>query len=68
MRYPFTDGCNSFWHIFFGFLAFYLGSKMIVVFFLIWQLKDPREKNLFIDIGEFLFGFLLARETLIETI
>ena len=55
-RELFTDGFNSFWHFVFGVFAFYFG--WLVLLFFAYQLKDPYEKNVFIDLTEFLLGYL----------
>lgn len=56
MRDLFTDGWNSFWHVVFGFLgAFY---HPIILIFVIYQLVDPFETNMQIDIFEGMIGFL----------
>ena len=59
MRALFTDGWNSFWHFFFGILAnFYW---IMIPGFMGYQLADPYEKNLFIDVSEFAIGFMLYK-------
>ncbi len=55
-RSLFTDGWNSFWHFFFGMITFkYL---WIAPLFIIYQLYDIYDKNLFVDITEYLIGYL----------
>ena len=58
MRYPFTDGWNSFFHIFFGFWG--TASPLIFIFFLAYQLIDPSEMNVMIDLTEFLVGYWIS--------
>lgn len=58
MRLPFTDGWNSFWHFVFGITG--TGSPLIFLAFLAYQLKDPSEINILIDLAEFLVGYYLA--------
>jgi hypothetical protein len=53
-RHLFTDGLNSFWHFFFGIAA--IKYKWIIPLFIIYQLYDYNDKNLFVDITEFLLG------------
>jgi hypothetical protein len=56
MRDLFTDSWNSFWHIFFGFVgAFY---PLVLIIFILYQLADPLETNMQIDIFEGMIGFL----------
>jgi len=56
MRNLFTDYWNSFWHVIFGFIgAFYYPVLLI---FVIYQLADPFETNMQIDIFEGMIGFL----------
>lgn len=54
----FTDGFNSFWHFVFGVLS--VRFLIIVPLFLAYQLSDIYEKNVWIDIGEFVIGFGLG--------
>ncbi len=60
-RKIFTDSYNSLWHFIFGILAVFYNP--IYIFFILYQLINPYEKNLFIDLFEFLigviFGFIL---------
>ena len=58
MRLLFTDGLNSFWHVAFGIVAVWFW--WITPLFLAYQLKDPSEKNILIDLGEFAIGWALA--------
>jgi hypothetical protein len=56
MRNLFTDGWNSFWHFVFGILGYY--SWLTVVLFVLYQLQDPFETNITVDLTEFLLGYL----------
>ena len=55
MRYFFTDGMNSFWHVAFGGMAVWIW--WIVPIFVLYQLMDPFEKNVLVDLGEFFVGY-----------
>jgi hypothetical protein len=56
MRDLFTDGWNSFWHFIFGFLgAFY---HPVLSVFIVYQMIDPLEHNMLIDIFEGMVGFV----------
>lgn len=57
-RQLFTDGWNSFWHFVFGFIALY--NIVISVLFILYQLYDYNDKNLFVDLFEFLIGYTVA--------
>jgi len=53
----FTDGWNSAWHVIFGVLG---GEFLLIIpIFVAYQLIDFHDVNLFIDLGEFVIGFLL---------
>jgi hypothetical protein len=54
MRQLFTDGINSFWHLFFGLAAAWFW--WIAPLFVLYQLKDPYEKNILVDLTEFAVG------------
>ena len=54
-RELFTDGWNSFWHVLLGVLS--IRFLVIVPIFVIYQLIDFYDKNLFVDIAEFFIGF-----------
>lgn len=54
----FSDGWNSFWHIAFGILA--IKIKTIVPLFIFYQFLDVEEINVFVDIIEFLCGYILG--------
>lgn len=59
MRELFTDSWNSFWHVLFGFIgAFY---PPILFVFILYQLEDPFETNVQIDIFEGMIGFLAGK-------
>jgi hypothetical protein len=51
----FTDGWNSFWHVVFGILSIYYW--IIIPIFVIYQLMDYKDVNLWIDLLEFAVGF-----------
>jgi hypothetical protein len=53
-RAIFTDGWNSFWHVFFGIVS--IRFNIIIPIFIIYQLIHLYDKNLFIDISEFFIG------------
>lgn len=55
-RALFTDGWNSFWHIFFGFLS--IRFNIVIPIFIIYQLIHLYDNNLFIDLSEFFIGYL----------
>jgi hypothetical protein len=56
MRDLFTDYWNSFWHVVFGFLgSLYLP---VLIIFIMYQLADPFETNMQIDIFEGMIGYL----------
>ena len=57
-RRLFTDGWNSFWHLAFGILA--IKIKTIVPLFIFYQFLDVEEINVFVDIIEFLCGYMLG--------
>ena len=52
----FTDGWNSFWHVIFGMMT--LWYWWISPIFIAYQLKDYKDPNLWIDLAEFLFGWV----------
>jgi hypothetical protein len=54
-RELFTDGWNSFWHVLFGILS--IRFFIIIPIFVIYQLTDIHDNNLFVDLTEFLIGF-----------
>ena len=55
MRLPFTDGANSFWHVFFGAVA--TQSMLVGILFILYQVWDLFEKNMLVDIFEFFCGY-----------
>jgi hypothetical protein len=57
-RSLFTDGLNSMWHVVFGIGGVYFWP--IVVVFILYQLKDPYEENILIDILEFMIGYMIT--------
>jgi hypothetical protein len=57
-RRLFTDNWNSFWHVAFGVLAYKL--KLLVPLFIFYQFLDIADINVFVDIVEFLCGYILA--------
>jgi hypothetical protein len=64
MRLPFTDGWNSFWHFFFG--TWSTATPVVFFIFLVYQLRQPNEKNILIDLIEFIIGYYLAWYTLLK--
>jgi hypothetical protein len=54
----FTDGWNSFWHVAFGVLA--IKFQTMVPLFIFYQFLDVEEINVFVDIVEFLCGYMLG--------
>jgi len=58
MRPLFTDGANSAWHVIFGAAAAWIW--WITPLFVLYQLQDPFEKNILIDLGEFAIGWGIA--------
>ena len=57
-RRLFTDNWNSFWHVAFGVLAYKL--KLLVPLFIFYQFLDLTDVNVFVDIMEFLCGYLVG--------
>jgi len=55
MRVLFADGWNSFWHFVFGFIGAFFAPSLY--HFIDYQLFDPYETNVLIDILEGLLGF-----------
>ena len=55
MRPLFTDGWNSFWHVFFGVLAIHF--YIIIPVFVLYQLIDWYDVNMMIDLSEFFIGY-----------
>ncbi len=54
----FTDGWNSFWHFFFGFIS--IKYILIMPFFVLYQLYSFNDVNLHIDLVEYFIGYLLS--------
>jgi hypothetical protein len=54
-RALFADGWNSFWHFFFGCLA--VKQYVVIPAFILYQLIDYKDVNLWIDLAEFFLGF-----------
>jgi hypothetical protein len=54
----FTDGWNSFWHVIFGSLSVWY--VFVMPLFILYQLNDFYEVNLFVDLAEFFVGFFVA--------
>ena len=57
MRALFTDKWNSFWHFWFGVLSRWV--RIIIPNFIIYELIDFRDVNLWIDLSEFFMGLVL---------
>jgi hypothetical protein len=55
-RLLFTDNWNSFWHIIFG--VFAVKISCIVPLFIFYQLADQDDKNVFVDLLEFTYGYI----------
>ena len=55
MRALFADGWNSFWHVVFGMIG--SGHPVVLLLFILYQLIDPFEMNVWIDITEGLIGY-----------
>jgi hypothetical protein len=55
MRKLFNDGYNSLWHFLFGILAYHYW--IVIVIFVSYQLMDPTEENVLIDLTEFFIGY-----------
>lgn len=54
----FTDSWNSLWHFVFGVLA--IKFKLFVPLFIFYQCIDISEENIFVDIWEFLIGYVFG--------
>jgi hypothetical protein len=57
-RRLFTDNWNSFWHVAFGVLGYKL--RLLVPIFILYQFLDITDINVFVDIIEFLCGYILG--------
>jgi hypothetical protein len=58
MRDLFADGWNSFWHVVFGMIGGVYPAVLIL--FILYQLIDPFEENVWIDITEGLIGYFIT--------
>ena len=54
-RLLFTDGFNSFAHFALGWIALYI--PILIPLFTLYQMLDPRDVNMYVDILEFIIGF-----------
>jgi type VI protein secretion system component VasK len=52
----FTDGWNSLWHVVFGMMSVWFW--WIIPIFIVYQVKDYKDPNLWIDLAEFFFGWI----------
>ena len=59
MRELFTDYMNSFYHVWLGFLGAYLSPILFLA--IGYQLLDPFETNMLIDIFEVMIGYILGK-------
>jgi hypothetical protein len=57
MRFVFTDGWNSSWHVLFGMMAYY--NLFIILLFAYYQFILKYDYNSAIDFVEFLVGYML---------
>ena len=57
MRFVFTDGWNSSWHVLFGMMAYY--NLFIILLFAYYQFILKYDFNSAIDFAEFLAGYTL---------
>ena len=57
MRPLFTDGWNSFWHVFFGVIS--ARYTIIIPAFILYQVIDWHDKNMLCDLNEFFIGYKL---------
>lgn len=57
-RHLFTDGFNSFSHFALGMLSIYF--KWLVPTFTFYQLLDPNDVNMYVDILEFIIGYTIG--------
>ena len=59
MRNLFTDGKNSVWHVLFGMIGYYW--SFVAIIFVLYQMVTEiplLHNNMFIDISEFLVGYI----------
>jgi len=54
----FTDGVNSFFHFIFG--VFAIRYSILIPLFISYQLLDPEDVNIFVDINEFIIGYIVG--------
>jgi hypothetical protein len=54
----FTDGWNSLWHFVIGMIA--TKYRLFVPLFVAYQFLDTADVNVFIDVIEFLWGYLFG--------
>jgi hypothetical protein len=54
----FADGWNSFWYVIFGSITVWY--FFVMPLFIVYQLMDLYEVNLFVDLAEFFVGFFVA--------
>jgi len=54
----FTDGWNSLWHFVFGMVA--TKYRLFVPLFVAYQFLDTEDVNVFVDVIEFLWGYLFG--------
>ena len=60
MRWVFSDGWNSFWHLYFGILAYKF--PILIILFIAYQFllgQGIYETNVGIDLLEFAIGYIL---------
>jgi len=57
MRFVFTDGWNSSWHVLFGMMAYY--NLFGILLFAYYQFILKYDYNSAIDFAEFLVGYIL---------
>jgi len=57
-RKLFTDKWNSFWHMFFGIIS--VRYLFIIPLFILYQLYDYKDPNLFVDLSEFFIGLVIG--------
>lgn len=61
MRALFADGWNSFWHVVFGMIGNFCPTVLLL--FILYQLIDPFEMNVWIDITEGLIGYSIMQSS-----
>ena len=55
-RRLFTDCWNSYWHVILG--VFAVKIQVLVPLFIFYQFIDQKEVNVFVDVIEFLWGYI----------